>query len=378
MIKKNNLKHFNYYVLLSTFGRNLVELFIGILLYKAGFNIKNVLLFYILIYGFCITFLYPFIIISKKVSHKIVSIISTVSFGLLLILLINIKLSLLYLFIYAFLYSLYRLGYWLSRRYYNFRVIKKTNIGKYSSFVSIYDQFAKIIAIYIGAICLDKINYEILFIVAGLIYLFSLLPLCNLDFEHDKNSINIDIKKTIKNFGFGNMYLIGSYELIRFVQFLIPLYLYIYIQQNFQIVGILSVYTNLAVLIFAYLYGKQVDKSRNLLKLSIFLSVLAFILKLNVAGMALVLVSLMEGIVTKMYDVSMAKEVNEFSKKFEYNNYNLVYELSTIIIRLFIGLILYLFTNDVKIMIYIVLFFMLIGIFIPFKKKSLKDFVWKN
>lgn len=374
----NKLKNFNLYVFFSTFGRNLVEIFIAIILYKNGYTLKNILLYYAFIYAFCLIFVYPFIYISKKISHKIVSLISCISFGLLLILLLDIKNSLLYLLIISFLYALYRLGYWLSRRYYNFRVIKKHDIGKLSSFISIYDQLSKIIAIYVGAIFLDTIDYKYLFMLSGIIYLCSLLPLCNIEFEHNKNSFDIELKKTVKNIGIGNIYLIGSYELIRFVQFLIPLYLFIEIKNNFQIVGIMSVYTNVAVLIFVYLYGKQIDKSRNYLKLSVFMTVIAFFLKLNVIGTALIIVSFLEGLVTKLYDVSIAKEVNELSKKFEYNNYNMVYEYAVILLRLIISIGLYLFVYDIKVMIYVVLFFMLVGIFIPFKKRKLDDFVWKR
>lgn len=379
-MKKNNYKLFNFnlFVIMSTFGRNLVEIFIALILFKAGFSLKSIILFYTLIYAFCLMLSFPFIYIGKRYSHKIVTILSVISFGLLLIFLLNIKLTLEYLILVSFLYAVYRGGYWISRRYYNFRVIKKNDIGKHSTFITISDQVSKILAIFIGAVLLDKINVSLIFLLSGLLYLCSLLPLCELNFEHDKNGYELDIKNTFKAIGVGNSFLIGTYELNKMVQFLIPLYLYIYINNTFQIVGIMSVYTNLSVLIFTYLYGKTIDKSRSLLRISIFLTVLSFILKINVFGFALIVVSLMEGIVTKLYDVSINKEITQLSKKFEYNSYNFVYEILLVITRLIIGLILYIFVYDLKVMIYLVLLIMLIGIFIPFKQHKLDDFVWKN
>ena len=41
-----NQKKFNIYVFLSTFARNLVELFIPIILYKFGYSVEEVLFYF--------------------------------------------------------------------------------------------------------------------------------------------------------------------------------------------------------------------------------------------------------------------------------------------------------------------------------------------
>ena len=46
----SNQKKFNLYVFLSTFSRNLIEVFIPIILYKFGYSLKEVV-FYFLIFS---------------------------------------------------------------------------------------------------------------------------------------------------------------------------------------------------------------------------------------------------------------------------------------------------------------------------------------
>ena len=104
------------------------------------------------------------------------------------------------------------------------------------------------------------------------------------------------------------------------------------------------------------------------MKLSIIFTVIVFIFKSNCTNYLLVLIAFAEGIFTKMYELSISKEFYVLSKKFEYNNYNYVYEMIQNIFRTFVVFILLLFVNDLKKMIYIVLIFIIIGAFLNFKQ----------
>ena len=57
----NNQKKFGIYVFLSTFSRNLIEVFIPIILYKFGFDIKEVLFYYLLANVISLIISYPFV-----------------------------------------------------------------------------------------------------------------------------------------------------------------------------------------------------------------------------------------------------------------------------------------------------------------------------
>ncbi len=148
------------------------------------------------------------------------------------------------------------------------------------------------------------------------------------------------------------------------VKFLIPLYIFIYVKNTYQTIGIVNLITNLSLIVFTYLFGKTLDKSKNnFLIISVILTVIVFTLKVNSVGYALLLISALEGFVTKMYELSINKEFYTLSKKFEYNNYNLAYETVQNSFRTFVTLVFIIFNLKLKTMIYITLLCISISIF---------------
>lgn len=55
----SNQKKFGIYVFLSTFARNLIEVFIPIILYKYGYTIKEVILYYFVVNIVSLILSYP-------------------------------------------------------------------------------------------------------------------------------------------------------------------------------------------------------------------------------------------------------------------------------------------------------------------------------
>ena len=82
----SNQKKFGVYVFLSTFSRNLIEVFIPVILYKYGYTLKEVLFYYLIVNAVSLILTYPFIYLSKKLNNKILSIIGIVAFVLVHIL----------------------------------------------------------------------------------------------------------------------------------------------------------------------------------------------------------------------------------------------------------------------------------------------------
>ena len=371
----SNQKKFNLYVFLSTFSRNLIEVFIPLILYKFGYSLKEVILYYLLVNVILIIFAYPCIWISKKYSNRILSLIGIFSFIIVQILLNNLVYDMKYIFVLSFFYSIYRLGYWLSRRFYNLKVIHKKDISNTYSLISIINQLGLIISSYVGSLFLDFISIEALTIISIILFLISIIPLYKLDFDHEKNDEKIEMIKTIKRIPIRNLYIFGAYESINVTKFLFALYLFIYVKDNYQVVGIMNLLTNLATIIFAYFYGKKINEKNNYVKLSIIFISLVYFLKANsISYLLLVIVAFLEGISSKMYELSISKEFYSMSKKFEYYNYNLVYELVLSIFRTFVLLVCYFFINDLKIMIYFSIVLILISSFMNFKPLKERNF----
>lgn len=363
----SNQKKFSLYVFLSTFARNLIEVFIPIILYKYGYSLKEVILYYLFVNLFSLILSYPCFYLSNKYNNKILSIIGIISFVILQLLLNNLQNNIIYLLFISLAFATYRRGYWISRRYYNLKIIKKDNISKTYSLISIINEIGLIFSSYIGSLFLDFISIDALTIISIVLFLISTIPLYLLKFEHKETDSKLELIKTIKQIPKNNIYLFGSYELLNVVKFLFPLYLFIYVKNNYQTVGIFNLFANLSTIIFAYIYGKKINNEKNYLSLSILFIIIVYILKLNFSTSILIIIAFLEGIVLKMYELSIQKEFYSLSKKFEYQNYNLVYELTQNIFRTLTVLILYLFFNDLKTMITFVLIIILSSIFIKFK-----------
>lgn len=156
------------------------------------------------------------------------------------------------------------------------------------------------------------------------------------------------------------------------------MYLFIYVKDNYQAIGILNIFTNLSTIIFAYFYGKIINNEKSFLHLSIFLVVIVYVLKLNSISYILILISFLEGLFNKMYELSIQKEFYLLSKNFEYNNYNLMYEIIQNSFRTIIMVILYFFINDLRFMIIVVLMFISFGLFLKFKNLTIIDYNKNN
>ncbi len=364
----SNQKKFGLYVFLSTFSRSLIEVFIPVILYKFGYSINEILFYYLIVNLVSLFITYPSIYISNKYNNKILSIVGITSFIALQVALNYMVRSMLYLILIAVLFAFYRRGYWISRRYYNLEVIKDKNIATSYSIIMILNQLAVIVSGYIGSLILDYVSLKILTIIAILLFAICLIPINMMKFEHENRQYNLNLKDTIKSIPKSDIYLFGSYELNNVIKFLIPLYIVIYVKDTYQTIGLVTLITNLALLIFTFLFGKKLDKSKsNYLKISILLAVGVYVLKVNSTGFALFIVSFIEGFVSKMYELSINKEFYTLSKQFEYYNYNLMYEITQNLFRSILVFILYITNFDIRNMIYVSLAFVLFGIFLKFK-----------
>lgn len=206
-----NQKKFSLYVFLSTFARNLIEVFIPVILYKFGFSFKEVILYYLLVNVFSLVLSYPCVYISNKYTNKVLGIIGIISFLLVQILLNFIYKSNVFLIIISFVYALYRRGYWISRRFYNLRVIRKKNISSTYSFISIINHIGVIFSSYIGSLFLDFVTVRVLTIVSMFLFLISLIPLYLLNFEHKEKETELNVLKTLKLIPKNNLFLFGAY-----------------------------------------------------------------------------------------------------------------------------------------------------------------------
>ena len=121
----NNFINFNIFSFLSTFVRSLIEIFISLYLFKKGFSIKSIILFYFVANLLAIPIAYIYAKIGEKTKYSYIMIFGYISFIVLQIILRHTVISNYYILLIAFMYSLYRRGYWVSRRFYITNVMPK-------------------------------------------------------------------------------------------------------------------------------------------------------------------------------------------------------------------------------------------------------------
>ena len=372
-MRSNEFK-FHLYVFFSTFARNLIEVFIPIILLKTGFSFKEVIFYFFITNFFALLISYPAALVSKRYSNRLIALISMISFFLLQIVLNFISVHIWYLIGIALLFALYKQLYWMSRRFYNFKVLRGHEIAKKYSIISVINQLGVVVSAYIGSLILDYVSVTILTIISIFIFLVSIVILYTLKFDHEKNYEEIQLIRTIKLIPKQNLFHFGCFELLNVIKFLFAIYIFIYIKDNYQTIGIVNVATNASIMLFSYFYGKYIDKKRNLLKSSILLVVLVYILKANCVNYLIIFISFLEGIVFKMYEISLNSNLYKLAKKYEYYNYNLVYEIVLNVFRTIVMFILYIFNLDLRTMIFLTLFVISTGMFVPFVDVDRKNY----
>ena len=363
----NNVKNFKIYIFLSTFARNLIEIFIGTILFKKGFSVHQVILFYLLSNIFSLIICVPCIHISKKYSNKLLSLFGIVSFLILQIALNYVNTSQIFLYIIAILFAIYRRCYWISRRYYTLKIIDDKNISNDYALLAIINQIGVITSSYFGSLILEFLNINIITIISIVLLIISIYFIYKLRFDHEKNTSKIQLIETYKSIPVSSVIEIGIYELQNIFKFLFPIYLIIYVKDTYTTIGVVNLIINIATIIFTYLYGRLINKDKNYLKASIIFFVVIKLFQINTYGILLMIVSFMDGFSTKMYEQSFNKEYLILSKRFEYYNYNLMYEVTQNLFRTIVVLFFYITSFDIKVMIYILLIVMCSSLLFDFK-----------
>ena len=378
---ENNKKNFNRYIFFSTFARQLVEVFIGTILFKAGFNLRSVLCYFLLVNVFSTLLAYPLTVLSKRYSNKLLTVIGILNFILVQVALNYVMLNHIYLIILALLYSLYRRCYWLSRRYYTLQIIQKQNISKNYSWISIINQIAVLVSGYVGSLLLEYVNIHVITGISSLLLLIGLYCIFKLDFEYEKNDTKLNLIETFKITHVGSIIHMGCFELQNVLQFLLPLYIIIYVKNTYTAVGLINLLAQLATIIFVYAYGALIDKEKNYLKFSLIIFVISKILQVNSYGLTLFIITFITGLTSKMYEQSNSKEMLILSKNYEYHNYNLMYEFTQNIFRTAAIAICVFFVSDIRVMIYLVIGLISLPLLFKFNtdvKTQDSEVIWKE
>ena len=353
-----NITYYNIFILISTFARNIVEVFSIILLYKLGFSIKELMLFYVIYFLSSAIVSTVSLIISNKINFKYILLFSSIIYAYSFYYLSNLNNNFLSLFIFAILLSISNYTYHPIRHYYALKVLDNNKNKKIAS-ILIINYIAIIIATYIGSYITDNIGLEPIVYILIIFSLISIIPLFKLKIDNNKYKINLSIKKINKN-----KILFFSLEQGKVIFLLLQsLYLYIYVKNSIMYLGIFNIINSLASLFTIYFFSKSNNYKFKLINI---LLCLILILKINMTNSNLLLIlAFFEGIGIKVFEVFSTKNIYNIKTK-DTISYLILAELIFCLVSSLIFLIFY-FINNLKIMLYVCILFIFICSFIKLK-----------
>lgn len=346
-----NRTKYNIFLFISTFARNLVEVFISLILFKNGFPLSSILQFYLLGTLFSIPVSYLFVRIGERLNYSLVMCFGIVSFAVLQLALNSVTESTFFIITTALLYSLYKRGYWVARRYYVTEVIPQKNSTKPFSIMMVISETASILAGFLGGSLLDGLNTSILTIISSALLFISVIPLLGIKSktEHTK----IELIKKLKKYDKRNILAFSLFEINNILTFLFPIFITIYIKDTYMMAGAVNAISSLAIILFILFYGRIIKK-RNYFVLSSILFVLICFAKLFFLDYLILILCFIEGFIKKMQEQSVSKIYFENRNNVDSAHHNLIYQIIEALARAIVTVPL-LFMSDVRVMISFVL-----------------------
>lgn len=362
----SDLKKYNIFIFITSFAKLLVEIFIPLILYNMSFTIKEIILFLILKYSFCLLFIPAGYFIGKKYSVSTLMILSSIIFSITYIYLSQINRNLISLIILSILYSSYLMFYWLGRHMYGLSIIedKKTtdNVSLYNIFTILGGLFSP----FIGSYIIEKTNTLTLSTIVLVLMIISIIPLTKI--KKIKLNPNTQIKHIIKSFPKTN-YIFNTLDQLRYILYtVLPLWIYINIKSKYSYIGILNIITGLGSIIYIYLLSKKMDKNKkDYLSLSLLIMGIIYFLKITItSNLAYLIITLFEGITKSSLDTITLRNTYVYQKNYCITSYIIFTEIINNIARTVFLIIFYIFNVPLKTMLLICILGIFLNVFVKY------------
>ena len=359
----SNIKKYNIFIMLSTIARNIVEVFSSVLLYKMGYTLKEILLFFTILYFIGGIISVIVIYFTKYINAKYILILSSIIFSISFYYMSIMDKTINNLIIFSIIYGVGCYSYHSLRHYFAIKSIdkdKKKNIGS----ILIFSNIGLIIAPLLVGYITKKLSLIVLAIIVIILSILAIIPLFRLDVK--ESNIPIKYQKIEKN-----KLLFFILEQAKVINLsLQPLYLYLFINNKIEYVGIFNAIMGVSACIFIYLFVRKIDDNKYFKYLNM-LFCLILLLKLNITNKYLILlVGFFEGLGIKMFEIVSAENIYNINRDTNIKGYLILVEVIFCLTRSLLCLIGY-FINDIRIILYLSIGLIFIISFI--KRKDIKD-----
>jgi len=356
VIIMTNIKRYNIFVLLSTLARNIVEIFSSVFLYKLGYSVREILLFFTILYLVGAVTNTISIYLTRKIKPKCILIISSIIFSGSFYYMTTMDKTLTNLIIFSTIYSVGAYTYHGIRHYYAIKALDNHNRNEIGS-ILIFTNIAVILSSLIASYIQSKLSLVALAIIVIVISVLSIIPIFRYDDKEDKNKITYPkIEKNKLVFFFLEQGKVINLSLQ-------PLYLYLFISEKITYIGIFNIIMGISSCILIYFFVRKIDDKKYFKYLNI-LFCLFLILKLNITNKYLILaIAFFEGLGVKMFETVSAENIYNISKDTNVKGYIILIEVIFCLVRSILSFIAYLI-NDIKIILYISIILIFIAGFI--------------
>lgn len=336
-------KKYNIYIFISTFTRNIIDIYSVVYLYQKGLNIKQIIAVYAMCYFLGSFISYLSINIGNKVGYKYILIISSIITSIT-IYIINNTMN---LYLIAIFISLSMFTYHPIKHLYGTKLLKhKKEIGN----TLIYIYIATLLSSYIVIT-----NVKLLYLI-----LLSIISLIPATFIKKNKSLKITYSKINKSKL--DFFIFDQFRIIFIL--LEPLYLYL-ISNNISYVGIINIILTVSSVVCIYIIVNKIDLFKNYKYINL-IYILVLIFKINISiKNILLIIAIMEGIGNKINE--LASNINLYDNKQANEGYIITCEQFFCLTKTLILSAIYFINIDLIRTLYI----LIIGIFfLSFKYKK--------
>ena len=353
----DNYKKYNIFLGISSLSRSILDIFSSVFLYQKGYSIKNIMLFYAILYLFGIIVNIISLRIVKYINGKYILILSSLLFVYSFYYFNTISNNITNLIIFSLLLSTSSYMYHSMRHYYAMEILPKENKSSKTFLILIISYIPLIISPYIGGFITDKYGLYITMIISGVLSLIGIIPILKINIYKNlfKENKIIKVLKQIPRSKI-SFFILEQFKVI-FIS-LQPLYLYLYINKDLKYVGIFNIILGIASLICIYIFVKSIKINKHFLIINTIFTII-LLLKLNIYNNTILLVlAFFEGLFLKIYETLSLTNIYNKDKS-DIINYLSICEIIFCLVR---GLICIscIFIQDIKIIMYI----MILGIFL--------------
>ena len=327
-------RNYNIYIFISTFIRNIIDIYSVIYLYRKGIVLKDIILIYAIVYFLGIFISKLSINIGYKIGYKYILIISSIITGITFYIINNSN----NIYLIAISLSLSTFTYHPIRHYFGINILKdKKHIGN------------TLILTYIATILSSYIiinNIKIIYLI--ILSIINIIPAIFLkDIKEKKNKTKITKYKL-------NFFILDQFKIVFIL--LQPLYLYM-ISISISYIGIFNIILTISSIIYTYILANKINIEKNYKYINIIFCI-TLLLKINITNKIILLIlAFLEGIGVKSNE--LVSTINLYSSKNPNKEYIINCEKIFCLIRTLLLSIIY-FISNIKISLYI----LIIGIFL--------------